>query len=71
MIEAIKAIESGDLRTAADISLSYYDRSYLKAFSNLPRETSLNLATVGLEDSEVVAELIATDVGEAVTSATE
>lgn len=63
VIDAIKAIESGDLRTAADISLSYYDRSYLKAFSELPRETCVNLSTEGLDDSEVVKQLIASDLG--------
>ena len=57
MIAAIAAIESGDMRTAADISLSYYDRSYLKAMSGLPRETTVNLDASGLSDSAVVAEL--------------
>jgi tRNA 2-selenouridine synthase len=60
MIDTIKAIESGDLREAADITLSYYDRSYLKAKSGMPRETSVNLQTDGLEDSEVVARVIET-----------
>ena len=69
MIDAIKAIESGDLRTAADISLSYYDRSYLKAFSNLPREQSINLPTEGLDNDTVVAELIATEIDGIVTTA--
>ena len=67
MIDAISAIESGDLRTAADISLSYYDRSYLKAFSELPRETSINLSTEGLDDSEVVRQLVASDLSGVVT----
>lgn len=67
--EAIKAIESGDLRKAADISLSYYDRSYLKAFSELPRETCINLSTDGLGDAEVVEKLVATEIGESPVSA--
>jgi len=69
VIDAIAAIESGDLRTAADISLSYYDRSYLKAFSELPRETCVNLSTENLEDKQVVAQLVATDMhGSAVST---
>ena len=66
--DAIKAIESGDLRKAADISLSYYDRSYLKAFSELPRETSVNLSTHQLSNAEVIAKLVAMDICEAPAS---
>jgi len=58
VVEAIEAIESGDMRKAANITLSYYDRSYLKAFSALPRETSVELSTEGLEDEQVVAQAI-------------
>ena len=66
--DAIKAVETGDLRTAADISLSYYDRSYLKAFSELPRETSVNLSTDQLSNAEVLAKLVAMDICEAPAS---
>lgn len=58
VIDAINAIESGDMRTAADITLSYYDRSYRKAMDGLPRETTLEFSTDGLEDQQVVAEAI-------------
>jgi tRNA 2-selenouridine synthase len=58
MIDAINAIESGDLRKAADITLSYYDRSYLKAMDGLPRESTSELSTKGLDDKQVVAEAI-------------
>ncbi len=58
MIDAIKAIEAGDLRTAAEISLTYYDRSYLKGMSELPRASTLNLSTDGMCDADVVAKLI-------------
>ena len=58
MTDAITAIEAGDLRTAADISLKYYDRAYLKSMSALPRETTVNLSSEGLEDAVVVEELI-------------
>ncbi len=58
VIDAIAAIEAGDLRKAADISLTYYDRSYLKAMSNLPRETTVNLSTDGLDDDMVVTKLL-------------
>ena len=58
MNDAITAIEAGDLRTAADISLKYYDRAYLKSMSALPRETTVNLSSEGLEDAVVVEELI-------------
>lgn len=60
MIEAIKAIESGDLRKAADITLSYYDRSYRKAMDGLPRETTMEISTDALNDGQVVAEAIRT-----------
>jgi len=71
VIEAIKAIESGDMRMAADISLSYYDRSYLKAMSELPRETSINLSTDGVDDAEVVQKLIAIDLSQAAVPSSE
>lgn len=58
MKDAIGAIEAGDLRGAADITLSYYDRSYMKAFDALPRETSERLLTKGLDDGAVVSSLI-------------
>lgn len=58
MIETIDAIERGDLRRAADITLSYYDRSYLKAMSELPRELNVDLPTGDLRDEEVVERLI-------------
>ncbi len=59
MNEAISLIESGDMRAAADISLSYYDRAYLKSASQMPREVTVELKTEGLSDAEVVKRLIA------------
>lgn len=59
VIETIEAIQRGDLRHAADITLSYYDRSYLKARSKLPREVNVDLATETLSDEEVVQQLVA------------
>ena len=58
MKDAISAIESGDMRGAADITLSYYDRSYMKAFDALPRETTVQHSTEGVEDDAVVSSLI-------------
>lgn len=59
MIEAINAIENGDLRHAAKITLLYYDRSYLKAKSGMPRKDSLNLSTDDLDNATVVDQIIA------------
>jgi tRNA 2-selenouridine synthase len=57
VVDAVNAIQRGDLRTAADISLSYYDRSYLKAMTGLPREKSINFSTDQLKDVEVVNQI--------------
>ena len=58
VIDTIEAIGRGDLRKAADITLSYYDRSYTKAKNELPREVNVDLPTKGLSDDEVVQKLI-------------
>ena len=57
MIDTIQAIENGDLRRAAEITLSYYDRSYLKAKSGMPRKESVNLPTQGLDKAAIVEQL--------------
>lgn len=57
--EAIDAIEAGDMRRAAEISLAYYDRSYQKAADKLPRETTVSFSTAGLSDQETVETIIA------------
>lgn len=58
MNEAIALIEAGDMRAAADISLSYYDRAYLKSASKMPRKSTTNLSTEGLSDAQVVESLL-------------
>ena len=55
---ALDSIGEGDLRNAARISLSYYDRSYNTAASKLPREITVPLPTEGLSDEAVLDEIV-------------
>ena len=55
---AIEAIRSGDIGTAVDITLSYYDRTYQKAADKMPRETMVPLPLNDLSDVQCVAEII-------------
>lgn len=54
MNEAIALIEAGDMRAAANISLTYYDRAYLKSASKMPRTMTIDLNTADLSDDQVV-----------------
>lgn len=56
--EAIAAIEAGDLQTAVEITLSYYDRTYTKAANKMPRATMKSLPTDNLSDEQIVAECL-------------
>jgi tRNA 2-selenouridine synthase len=57
--EALAAIEAGDLRTAVRTTLSYYDRTYLKAANKMPRSVMKSLEANELTDEQIVDECLA------------
>jgi tRNA 2-selenouridine synthase len=56
--ETISAIERGDLAAAVETTLSYYDRTYLKAAKKMPRDHMQTLATENLSDDQIVDQCI-------------
>jgi len=56
--ETIASIDSGNIRQAVELTLAYYDRTYLKAVSKMPREKTLKLSTAGLSAEQRVSESI-------------
>jgi len=56
--DAVTAIATGNMRRAAEITLAYYDQSYIKAADKLPRETTLPLCTESLTENEVLVEAL-------------
>ena len=55
---AVEAIVSGDMQTAVDITLSYYDRTYQKAADKMPRETMVPLPLDGLSDEQCTTAIV-------------
>ncbi len=56
--KAVAAIERGDLAVAVETTLSYYDRTYLKAVGKMPRAHMQSLVTNGLSDDQIVSQCI-------------
>ncbi len=56
---AIEAIESGQIKSAIEIVLAYYDRTYLHAASKSPRPPMNQLKIDGLSDRQLVEQIIA------------
>ena len=56
--KALAAIEAGDLKTAVETTLSYYDRTYMKAANKMPRSIMKSLVANGLTDQQVVNECL-------------
>jgi tRNA 2-selenouridine synthase len=57
---ALEALEKKDFRTAAEIVLKYYDKTYLKAVDTMPREVMARFPAQSLSDAEVVDAIIET-----------
>jgi tRNA 2-selenouridine synthase len=56
--QALKAIDSGQIATAIEIVLDYYDRTYLHAVSKSPRPSMPNLNIDDFSDDQVVEKLM-------------
>ena len=56
---AIDAIEGGQIKTAIEIVLAYYDRTYSHAAAKTPRPPMNELAVEGLNDQQLVDQMIA------------
>ena len=52
------AIESGDIRSAIELVLGYYDKFYTKSTLNMPRGKMPKIMMAGLSDSEIVSRAI-------------
>ena len=52
--DAVAAIERGDLASAVETTLSYYDRTYLKAANKMPRAHMHTLSANGITDDQIV-----------------
>ena len=57
--DATEAIECGEIKTAIEIVLAYYDRTYTHAAAKFPRPPMKELAIEGLNDPELVEQMIA------------
>ena len=56
---ATEAIEGGQIKTAIEIVLAYYDRTYTHAAAKFPRPPMKELAIEGLSDHQLVEQMIA------------
>ena len=56
---ATEAIESGQIKTAIEIVLDYYDRTYTHAAAKFPRPPMKELAIEGLSGQQLVEQMIA------------
>jgi tRNA 2-selenouridine synthase len=56
--EALDAINAGDIRGAVELTLSYYDRTYLRAVEKMLRVETVNLPTENLSIDQQIAETI-------------
>jgi tRNA 2-selenouridine synthase len=56
---AMHALATGDYATAADVSLTYYDKAYLFGLSKRAPETIHRLSVAGLSPGEVARQLVA------------
>ncbi len=54
---AIGAVESGDVRTAIEIVLTYYDKTYQSAMTKMPREVSVNVAADQLSGEALIEQM--------------
>jgi len=57
--EAQQAIESGNIKTAIEIVLAYYDRTYTHAAAKFPRPPMKQLTIDALNDQQIVQNMIA------------
>lgn len=55
---AIEALENRDFRTAAEIVLKYYDKTYLKAVDLMPRKFTAKFTASGMNDADIVASIL-------------
>ena len=55
---AIQEVESGNVRTAIEMTLAYYDRTYLHCVQKMPRQKVAELKTDGIAEPSAVAESI-------------
>ena len=56
--DATEAIENGQIKTAIEIVLAYYDRTYAHAAAKTPRPPMKELAIEGLSDQQLVDQMI-------------
>ena len=56
---ATEAIENGQIKTAIEIVLAYYDRTYTHAAAKFPRPPMKALAIEGLPDQQLVEQMVA------------
>lgn len=57
--EAKEAIESGQIKTAIEIVLAYYDRTYTHAAAKFPRPPMKQLTIDDLSDPQIVEQMVA------------
>ena len=55
---AIELVQSGDVRSAIQMTLAYYDRTYLHCVKKMPRQKVAELKANGIAEPSVVAESI-------------
>ena len=54
---AIRSVENGDVRTAIEIVLTYYDKTYQSAMTKMPREVSVNVPADDLSVEALIVQM--------------
>ena len=55
--QAVASVDSADVKSAIEIVLAYYDKTYQSAMNDMPRETTVPLAADNLTEAELVESL--------------